>query len=196
MRFGANGSSAKIGVPILPPICTSRPALCRICAVRYVVVDLPLVPVMATNGAAGAVLRTLAAEQLDVADDLDPGFARLGHHPMRLRMGERHARRQHQRRHLRPVDVAQVSVASPAACASAIFAASSSKQTTLAPPAFKRCGADEPGIAEAEHGHPFAGEDGDRDHRSFKVASPASASTTATIQNRITICGSVQPSCS
>ena len=28
------------------------------------------------------------------------------------------------------------------------------------------------------------------------VASPASASTTATIQNRMTICGSVQPSCS
>jgi hypothetical protein len=31
---------------------------------------------------------------------------------------------------------------------------------------------------------------------SFKVESPASASTTETIQNRMTICGSVQPSCS
>ncbi len=33
-------------------------------------------------------------------------------------------------------------------------------------------------------------------HLNFKLASPASASTTATIQNRITICGSVQPICS
>ena len=33
-------------------------------------------------------------------------------------------------------------------------------------------------------------------HRNFRVESPASASTTAMIQNRITICGSVQPSCS
>jgi hypothetical protein len=33
-------------------------------------------------------------------------------------------------------------------------------------------------------------------HRSFSVDSPASASTTAMIQNRITICGSVQPFCS
>ncbi len=30
----------------------------------------------------------------------------------------------------------------------------------------------------------------------FKVDNPASASTTETIQKRMTICGSVQPSCS
>src|SRR5450631_4901833 len=34
------------------------------------------------------------------------------------------------------------------------------------------------------------------DHRSFSVERPASASITEMIQNRITICGSVQPSCS
>jgi hypothetical protein len=33
-------------------------------------------------------------------------------------------------------------------------------------------------------------------HRSFKVERPASASITEMIQNRITICGSVQPNCS
>ena len=33
-------------------------------------------------------------------------------------------------------------------------------------------------------------------HRSFSVDRPASASTTEMIQNRITICGSVQPFCS
>jgi hypothetical protein len=34
------------------------------------------------------------------------------------------------------------------------------------------------------------------DHRSFSVERPASASITEMIQNRITICGSVQPFCS
>ena len=39
---------------MLPPICTSRPASRRMWATSAVVVDLPLVPVMATNGASGA----------------------------------------------------------------------------------------------------------------------------------------------
>lgn len=39
----------------------------------------------------------LAAEQLDVADDLDPGLARLQHAPVRHRMSERHAGREHER---------------------------------------------------------------------------------------------------
>ena len=39
-------------------------------------------------------------------------------------------------------------------------------------------------------------EDLQRDHRSFSVERPASASITEMIQNRITICGSVQPFCS
>ena len=61
----------------------------------------------------------------------------------------------------------------------------------------QRAGAHEPRAAEPEHGDLLAGEGGDRDHyRSFSVESPASASTTEMIQNRITICGSVQPSCS
>ena len=39
-------------------------------------------------------------------------------------------------------------------------------------------------------------EDLQGDHRSFSVERPASASITEMIQNRITICGSVQPFCS
>src|SRR5262249_23120196 len=51
--------------------------------------------------------------------------------------------------------------------------------------------------AQAEDGDLLSGKDGDGDHhRSLSVESPTSASTTATIQKRITICGSVQPSCS
>ena len=72
----AGGSSSRMAVPMLPPICASRPAARRTWAISAVVVDLPLVPVMATNGASGE-LGPLAAEQLDVADDLDAGGARL-----------------------------------------------------------------------------------------------------------------------
>src|SRR6202021_1723373 len=80
-------------------------------------------------------------------------------------------------------------------------------------PARLQCvAARKPGSAEPEHCDRLACErsDGDHDsarhsraseniqgaHRSFSVERPASASITEMIQNRITICGSVQPSCS
>src|SRR5262249_56332874 len=51
--------------------------------------------------------------------------------------------------------------------------------------------------AEPEDGDLLSGKDRDGDHhRSLSVDSPTNASTTETIQKRITICGSVQPSCS
>src|SRR3954465_478646 len=42
---------------MLPPIWVSYPATFMRCAIKAVVVDLPLVPVMATNGASGACRR-------------------------------------------------------------------------------------------------------------------------------------------
>jgi len=42
---------------MLPPSCASRPADAARCATSAVVVDFPLVPVMATNGAPGATRR-------------------------------------------------------------------------------------------------------------------------------------------
>ena len=54
-RSLAGGARSRMAVPMLPPICTSRPADLRMWAVSAVVVDLPLVPVMATNGASGAL---------------------------------------------------------------------------------------------------------------------------------------------
>src|SRR6476660_3210873 len=56
-RPSSNSSSDRIAVPILPPIWASCPAERRRCEVSAVVVDLPLVPVMATNGAVGATRR-------------------------------------------------------------------------------------------------------------------------------------------
>ena len=77
-------------------------------AASAVVVDLPLVPVMAMNGAVGAPRRALAREQLDVADDLDAGAARQLDRPVRLRMRQRHAGRQHQRGEAAPVALAKI----------------------------------------------------------------------------------------
>src|SRR3954452_9771678 len=48
------GSRNRIAVPILPPIWVSYPATLVRCAISAVVVDLPLVPVIVTNGASGA----------------------------------------------------------------------------------------------------------------------------------------------
>ena len=56
----------------------------------------------------GRQLGALAAEQLDVADDLDAGGLGLGDRPVRRGMRERHARRQHQRRKPRPVRARQI----------------------------------------------------------------------------------------
>jgi 5-oxoprolinase (ATP-hydrolysing) len=49
---------------------------------------------------------------------------------------------------------------------------------------------------KAQDGIMFSGKGARRDHRSFRVARPASASTKLMIQNRITTVGSLQPSCS
>ena len=70
---------------------------------------------------------------------------------------------------------------------------------TSAPPASSALALTQAGAAEPEHGDLFPLKGRNRNHGaylSFKVESPTSASTTETIQNRMTICGSVQPSCS
>ena len=78
----------------------------KMCPTRAVVVDLPLVPVMAINRRLpGASAAALAAEQLDIADHLDGGFSRKPDHPMRRRVRERHAGRQDQRGNPRPVAI-------------------------------------------------------------------------------------------
>ena len=70
---------------------------------------------------------------------------------------------------------------------------------TSAPPAISALTLRQPGTGQPEHGDLLSGKGVagiTRSYRSFRVASPASASTTATIQKRMTMVGSVQPSCS
>src|SRR5215213_4582379 len=144
-------------------------------------------------------LRPLTTEQLDIADDLDTGLPSQLRRPVRLGMGQRHAGREDEGRELRPVGIAQI------ACLDAfgigfrhlrrIVVAGDDTRSPLLQGKRRR----QPGTAKTEEGERFACEGGDGSHahyRSLRVDRPTSASTTAMIQNRITTCGSVQPSCS
>jgi hypothetical protein len=139
----------------------------------------------------------LAAEQLDVADHLDRRRVRQRRRPMRRRVGERHAGREHQRGNPRPVDLAQVGGRNAGAgrLDDDVRAVVPAEDVRAARE--QRACARQPRPAEAEDGDLLSGESGNGNHhRNFSVDSPANASTTEMIQKRITICGSVQPSCS
>src|ERR1041385_3416351 len=57
----------------------------------------------------------------------------------------------------------------------------------------QRAGSNEPALAKTEHGDGTAGFVRNADHRSFRVASPASARIAAMIQKRMTMVGSAHP---
>ena len=81
----------------------------RIWAISAVVVDLPLVPVMATKGAAGAILaRSRQKSSMSPMISTPAALAELDR-PVRLGMGQRHARRRARaRRSRRQSRVAQI----------------------------------------------------------------------------------------
>ena len=108
MRSLAGGSRSRMAVPMLPPICASLPAAWRIWAMSAVVVDLPLVPVMATNGASGQLLARSRQNSSMSPTISTPGGLGLGHRPVRLGMGQRHAGRQHQGGKPAPVGASEV----------------------------------------------------------------------------------------
>ncbi len=56
----------------------------------------------------GGMTPPFPTKQLDIADHLDAGLLRRQHGPVRRRMGERRARRQHQRCEIRPRYLAQI----------------------------------------------------------------------------------------
>ena len=111
-----------------------------------------------------AVGGALAAEQFDVADDVDLGLVRQPHAPMRLRVGERHAGRQYQRRDPGPVDVVQVLGLQPGALRVGEALCVVVEHHHLGAALDQRAGRDEAGFAEAEDGDLFAGEGGGGDH--------------------------------
>ena len=107
-RFSAGGSSERIAVPMLPPICTSRPAAPSTWVISAVVVDLPLVPVIATKGASGASARRSRQNSAMSPTIATPASWASRDAPVRFRVGQRHAGAEHQRLEPRPVGRAQV----------------------------------------------------------------------------------------
>ena len=144
----------------------------------------------------GRGLAALAAEQLDIADHFHGRVARKPDGPMRRRMRERHAGREHQRGDPAPVDVAQVRDRNPGRPRLLDARLGIVERDDIRAAGQQRARARKPRGAETEQCDLFSRECRDRDHRSFRVESPTSASPIEMIQNRITICGSVQPFCS
>ena len=107
-RPGAGGSSERIAVPILPPSCASYPALIEQMRDQRGRGRFAVGAGDRDERRVGRDAPPLAAEQLDVADHLDGRVAREPDRPVRRRMGQRHAGREHQRGDPAPVDMAQV----------------------------------------------------------------------------------------
>ena len=121
---------------MLPPICTSRPASRRMWATSAVVVDLPLVPVMATNGASGASFaRSRQNSSMSPMISTPAAFASLadqcGSGWVSGTPGERISAAKRDQSAVR-----RSAVSIPCACAFAIASALSSQATTRAPPLF------------------------------------------------------------
>ena len=198
IRPAAGGGRSRTGTPILPPIATSRPASLSTWAISAVVVDLPLVPVMATNGASGArAARSRAKSSMSPTTGTPASSARLtvqcgsgwvsgtpGASTNSLK--------------LRQSACARSTSAKPAAAARSRAAALSSQAATSAPPATSARSVDRPEPPRPKRATRSSAQGLDRRHRhlSFSEARPTIASTKAMIQNRMTICDSDQPSCS
>ena len=135
----------------------------------------------------------LAAEQLDVADDLDAGARAPLDRPMRLGMGQRHAGREHE---APKIATSRRRAGRRSRCPSRRASRASSpdcrpRRSRRAPPASsaRAVASPEPPRPKSATVLPAKVRDGHHaPHRSFRVERPTSASTTAMIQKRITTC--------
>ena len=184
--------------PILPPVWVSRPADFRMCAVNAVVVDLPLVPVIAMKGAVGA--RSMRSRQNSsmspitstpaprASSTVQCGFGCVSGTPgdktKAAKRGQSAARRS--------------PVAIPAAAALATLSGLSSQARISAPPAISACAVaiPEPPSPKSETRLPAKEAAAIKrcPYLSLRVERPTSARMTAMIQKRITTWLSVQPS--
>ncbi len=144
----------------------------------------------------GTMHRALAAEQFDIADDFDAFEMRALRRPVRRRVGQRHAGRQNKRGDIRPVDIGEVRGLDAGGIGLLDLQRRVVIGNDMGAARLQRPRGQKPRTAQPEDGDFFVGKGGDRNHRSLSVARPASARITATIQKRMTICGSVQPICS
>ena len=121
--------------------------------------------------AIGRMRPSLPDEKLDVADDLDAGPTGEIDAPVRLRMRQGNARRQHESRYLRPVDRSQVRRMHALGGRPGDAVRIVVPGRHLGAAGLQRMRGREPRSAEAEEGDLPAGEGGDRDHRALTAAS-------------------------
>ena len=137
-----------------------RPAAASRCAISAVVVDLPLVPVMATNGACGASLRRSRQNSSTSPMISTPALARQLHRPVRLGWVSGTPGASSSAANLRPVELAQVGGGDAGRarlrrrCFGVVV-----EGDDLGAAGDQRLRARQPRAAEAEHARPFfAGE--------------------------------------
>ena len=199
VRPAAGGGRSSTGTPMLPPIATSRPASLQHMGDQR---GRRRFAVGAGDGderRVGRSRRTLAGEELDVADDRQrpPRAARS---TVQCGSGWVSGTPGASTNSLKPRQSASArsTSANPAAEARSRASGLSSQAATSAPPATSARAVDSPEPPRPKRATLCAAHGLDRRHRhlSFSEARPTIASTKAMIQNRMTICGSDQPSCS
>src|SRR5579863_5761200 len=143
-------------------------------------------------------LAALAAEELDVADNLDPRLSRPAHDPMRLRVCQRNARGENQRAELLEIGARKIEQRQAERRGFLTRRRLIVPDDDIGAASLQCFGADTARSPEAEDRNSLSGCESQRNHRhlSFNVERPTSASTKAMIQKRTTTCGSDQPSCS
>ena len=117
---------------------------------------------------------------------------------MRLRMGQRHAGREHKHPEAAPVGVSEIDQRDARGFRALPRSRAVVPRGDLSAAGDKRVRRRQSRPAEAEESDPLSAQGLDRRHRhlSLSEARPTIASTKAMIQKRMTICGSDQPSCS
>ena len=113
----------------------------------------------------------LAAEQFDIADHLDAGLLRRQHGPVRRRMGERRAGRQHQRGEIRPRHLAQIRGDEAGLRGLGELVGAVVAGDHLGAARLQGVTARQPRAAEAEHRNRLAREGGDGDQIGITAAS-------------------------
>ena len=129
------------------------------------VVDLPLVPGHGDERAVGCIPAPLPHEQLDIADDLHAGGAGEIDAPMRFRVGQRHAGRQHQGGKARPIGLAQIADGNTGLPGFGNPVRVVVRGHHIRPALKQRVGGRDTGTAETEQCNPFSLERRDRNHR-------------------------------
>src|ERR1700677_2164653 len=141
---------------------------------------------------------TLAHKELDIADDWNACLVREVYGPMRLRMRQRHAGREHKDPEIAPIGMSEIDERD--ACGRGALTGSWAVVPCgpLGAAGEERPRRRQPRTAKAEESDALSTQGLDRNHRhlSFSEARPTIASTKAMIQKRMTICGSDPRSCS